>query len=527
MQIRRRVKAGLKQQGPNGFSENILTDELITAVSRDIKSVFSHVMNKVFIVTKLSSPGTRPDFSEQETADKPSSGPIPRVVDVMVNLFLRDSGSQLTKKVCILDPKELTTRFKEYEMKDKWNAFQSALNSVIKIDDNTTAGATEFTRVEGQDKVAEGTSHSVWAKNVVNYDTILKYMKVYLSLLWWYVRCVQFPPAPSPEAEGLFFNQRFKDNVKKGKLYVQQMVSFFEGLSFHHALRHFLSASHSFEQLDYRMNQIRGQEVVGAPTREGVAAVELVPLTDSPKYLKLEWPYDVSKIPLAFQKKARIFQELSLHHFADESLLHDNLYKELLPNLNESSFLERDIFVNDFDPDDEVHVKILLQHYLLSLSCVENVVSTPDQLDQVNLVCDELLHYVLTSRLSRGPNGTCVPVTRIMVSKATMKAVLGKEEKTSFNIDNAHECLDKYLKAERKSLLSNSNPGEPHRKDRLFIFTNNGPRSVQFEEQTPPELVRGKECQHTFPITKEDYSVSVTRFLNFDENCTYMTTQRL
>eukprot|EP00536_Pseudo-nitzschia_multiseries_P013031 jgi/Psemu1/33904/gm1.33904_g len=297
-------------------------------------------MKKVFIVTKLSSSGTRPDFSEQETADKPSSGPIPRVVDMMVNLFLRDSGSQLTKKVFILDAKGQTTRFKEYKMKDKWNAFQSALNSLIKIDESTTAGATEFTRVEGQDKVAEGTLHSVWAKNVVNYDTILK------------------------ETEGPFFNQQFKDNVKKGKLYVRQM---------------------------------------------------------------LEWPSDVSKIPLAFQKKARIFEELSLHHVADESLLHDNLYNKLLPNLYESSFLvgrykipgvdnlimehrktlnkcyrvgkseERDIFVDNYDPDNKVHVKTLLQHYLLSLSCVDNVVSTPDQLEQVNLVCDKLLDYYTCS----------------------------------------------------------------------------------------------------------------------------------
>eukprot|EP00536_Pseudo-nitzschia_multiseries_P018191 jgi/Psemu1/54516/gm1.54516_g len=257
-------------------------------------------MNKVFIVTKLCSSGTRPDFREQETSDKPSPGPIPRVVDVMVNLFLRDSGSQLTKKVCILDAKGLTTRFKEYKMKEKWNSFKSALNSVIKIDENTTADETQFTRVEGQDEVAEGTSHSVWAKNVVNYDTILKYMKVYLSLLRWYVRCVQFPPAPSPDKESLFFYQQFKDDVKKGKLYVRQMVSFFEGLSFHHALRHFLSSSHSFDDLVKQINSIRGKEVVGAPIREGVAAVEIVPLTDSQKYLKLEWPSDVFWIPLAF-----------------------------------------------------------------------------------------------------------------------------------------------------------------------------------------------------------------------------------
>eukprot|EP00536_Pseudo-nitzschia_multiseries_P009407 jgi/Psemu1/23105/gm1.23105_g len=476
--MKRHVKACLEQQGPNGFSENILTDELITAGSRDIASVFSQLMNKVFIVMKLFSSGTFPDFSETATGDKASLGPIPRAIDVMVNLFLRDSGSQLIKQFCILDPKELTTHFKDYEMKDKWNAFQSALNSVIKINDTSTAGITEYTHVEGEDKVAEGTS--------------------------------------------------FKDDVNKEKGYVRQMVSFFEGLSFHHAPRHFLSGSHSFEQLDKSMNQIRGQEVVCAPTRE------------------VGWPSDVSKAPLAFQKvlmylrvrfkqeKARIFQEVSLDHFANELFVDDNLYKELLPNLYQSLFLimehrktlnkcyrvgidfaknvvtlctaklleERDIFVDDFIPEDEQHVKTLLQHYL----------SKFEQLEQVDLVCGKFLDNVLTSRLSRGPNGTRVPVTRFMVSNAILKAVLGKEEKISVDVD---KNLDECLKAERHSLSSNSNPGEPNCKDWLFIFTNDGAHSIQFEEQTPPELLR------------ENYSLSVTRFLNFVENCTYTLDDRL
>eukprot|EP00536_Pseudo-nitzschia_multiseries_P012622 jgi/Psemu1/32661/gm1.32661_g len=175
---------------------------------------------------------------------------------------------------------------------------------------------------------------------------------------------------------------------------------------------------------------------------------------------------------------------------------------------------EWDIFVNDFVPEDEQHVKTLLKHYLLSLSWVDNVVSMQDQLEHVDIVSNELFDNVLTSRFSRGPNSTRVPVTRIMVSQAMLKAALGKEEKTSFNVDKAHENLDEYLKAERHSLLSNSNPGKPNRKDRLFIFTNDVVRSIQFEEQTPPELLRGED-------------VSVTRFLNFDENCTYTVDDRL
>eukprot|EP00536_Pseudo-nitzschia_multiseries_P005795 jgi/Psemu1/13607/gm1.13607_g len=53
-EMKRGVKACLEKQGPNGFSDNILTDKLISAVSRDIESVFSQLMNKVFTITKLT-----------------------------------------------------------------------------------------------------------------------------------------------------------------------------------------------------------------------------------------------------------------------------------------------------------------------------------------------------------------------------------------------------------------------------------------------------------------------------------------
>eukprot|EP00536_Pseudo-nitzschia_multiseries_P004620 jgi/Psemu1/10378/gm1.10378_g len=156
-----RVKACLERQGPNCFSDNILTYELITAVSWDITSVFSELMNKVFIVTN----------------------------SFLWEPVLSSARRQwLIKKVYVLDPKELTTCFQDYtNMNDKWHTFQRALNCVIQINDTSTAGIKEYTRIEGEEKVVEGTLHAIWLKNVVSYGTILKYMKVYLSLLQWYV----------------------------------------------------------------------------------------------------------------------------------------------------------------------------------------------------------------------------------------------------------------------------------------------------------------------------------------------------
>eukprot|EP00536_Pseudo-nitzschia_multiseries_P008982 jgi/Psemu1/21995/gm1.21995_g len=101
-----------------------------------------------------------------------------------------------------------------------------------------------------------------------------------------------------------------------------------------------------------------------------------------------------------------------------------------------------------------------------------------------------------------------------MVSNAIVKAVLGNKEKTSADTDTAHKNMDEFLKAERQS-LSNSDPGEPYRKHWLFIFTTDERQSIQFEEGTQPEFLR------------ENYTLSVTRSLNFDENCNYMLDDQL
>eukprot|EP00536_Pseudo-nitzschia_multiseries_P000886 jgi/Psemu1/2039/gm1.2039_g len=277
--MKRHVKACLQNQGANGFFD-ILTDKLITAVSQDIKLVFSQLMNKVYIIT------TRRQLGE-------ALGAIPRrVVDAKVNLFLHDSGAQLIRKIGILDTNKLTSCFKD-----------CTLNSVIHIDDST--GITEYTPVKGEYELPEGKSYNIWSTNVVNYKTILMYMKVYLSRPQWYVHSVEFPPAPLNEDQGPFFYQRFQDNIGKGKRYVLKMVSFFD-------------ASYLFAQMEKTVKQIWGKEVLGQTK------------TGPPSYLKFDWPSDVSKTDLAFQKvlmslwvqfqqeKTRIFEEVNLDHFADE-----------------------------------------------------------------------------------------------------------------------------------------------------------------------------------------------------------------
>eukprot|EP00536_Pseudo-nitzschia_multiseries_P009261 jgi/Psemu1/22718/gm1.22718_g len=282
-----------------------------------------------------------------------------------------------------------------------------------------------------------------------------------------------------------------------------------------------------------------------------------------PAYLKLDWPSNVSKTDLVFQKKARILQEVNLDHFANESFVHDHLYKKLLPNLHQCSFVvgryniagldnlvrrigfkllsplhfsklvehrkslnecykvgidfdknlvtlctlklstERDVFVAILHPEYEQHVKTLLQHFILTLCWGDNVLLTLTDVEMLNILCNKLLDNVLTTWLSHGPNGECCPVNQSVVVKAIAHAVLDKEDQTSLNLDTTLEKMDGYLKSERQSLL-NFNPWVSYRKDQLYIYTTDGRRSLQFVGPTPRELLRGDKSRETYPLKKVD-----------------------
>eukprot|EP00536_Pseudo-nitzschia_multiseries_P010390 jgi/Psemu1/25800/gm1.25800_g len=276
-------------------------------------------------------------------------------------------------------------------------------------------------------------------------------------------------------------------------------------------------------------------------------------------YLKLDWPSNVSKTDIVFQKvlmslwvqfqqeKTRIFQEVNLNHFANESFVHDHLYKKLLPNLYQCSFVvgwykiagvdnllvehrktlngcykvvmdfkknlvtlctlklstERDAFVANLGPEHEQHMKTLLQNFILTLCWGDNVLLTPKDdgtghVELLNILCNKLLNNVLTTWLSRHCNGIRVLVNWSMVVKTIVNAVLDKEEETTLNLDTAVQKMDGYLKAEHQS-LSNFNPGGLYCKDRLYIYTTDG----------------------------NNKHLLVTRFLNFDENCQYTLGNRL
>eukprot|EP00536_Pseudo-nitzschia_multiseries_P003550 jgi/Psemu1/8077/gm1.8077_g len=84
--------------------------------------------------------------------------PIPRQIDMMVNLFLFETGNGVAGKLAVVGRTQITNQFNNYEMK------------------------------------IGNTKPHLYGRYVVNYKTIKKYMVVYRKILVWYMENVKYPP---------------------------------------------------------------------------------------------------------------------------------------------------------------------------------------------------------------------------------------------------------------------------------------------------------------------------------------------
>eukprot|EP00536_Pseudo-nitzschia_multiseries_P011627 jgi/Psemu1/29494/gm1.29494_g len=314
-------------------------------------------------------------------------GAIPRVIDMMVNLFLCNSGEIISTKVNILDATQLTTGFNNYKIKDKCHIFQRVLNSVIQTNDST--GRTEYTRIEGEDKLPDGKLHAVWSTNVVNYKTILKYMKIKVHF------SITDLKTTSLKANNM------SNNSRQGSL---------------------------------------------SPNKDR-SIIALVIQCVSKRELAFQTV--LMSLWAQFQQTTkRFFPKVKLNHFINETFLHGKLYEKigfrLLSPLHFSKLVEhskilnkyykvvidfeenlvtlstlkeRDIFVDDLHREHEEHIKTLLQQLILTLCWGDNFVSKPTSAQMLNSLCNEFLDNVLTSWLSHDP--TVKELIRGYQSRAT------------------------------------------------------------------------------------------------------------
>eukprot|EP00536_Pseudo-nitzschia_multiseries_P007856 jgi/Psemu1/18935/gm1.18935_g len=235
MSVENNLKAALR-------NESYATDEFLRNLSLEVTTCFSALTTKVYLVSSIIESEPTPDFrkttsttsrSEKKGRGKKKKsdntlsdlGPIPRQIDVMVNLFLSEVDNSVTGVLELLTRKQISNQFKDYNLNNKWLNFESLLGNV-------------------EEEIGRA---SLYGRNVVNYATIKKYMLFYREILVWYMKNVQYPPGPDNTSDGLFFHTKCQNgSPHDSKQYVNAMKNFLDCLMANSSLR--VSLSHSYNQ---------------------------------------------------------------------------------------------------------------------------------------------------------------------------------------------------------------------------------------------------------------------------------------
>eukprot|EP00536_Pseudo-nitzschia_multiseries_P011860 jgi/Psemu1/30316/gm1.30316_g len=238
--------------------ESYGTDEFVRSLSVEVTTCFTALTTKVYLVSKIIESEPRPDFRKSTSttsaakkkgrATKKKSdttlsdlGPIPHQIDVMMDFFLYELDNGVTGVLGLLSRKQISERFKDYDMTNKWNNFESLLRNV-----NGKSGVD-----------------SLYGRNVVNYDTIKKYKIMYREILVWYMKNVNYPPGADYTSEALCFHTKGNNCSPSAlKEYVKSMKNFLDCLMTESSLG--VSMSHSYNQVDLD-NHFKKQQDMNIP----------------------------------------------------------------------------------------------------------------------------------------------------------------------------------------------------------------------------------------------------------------------
>eukprot|EP00536_Pseudo-nitzschia_multiseries_P012649 jgi/Psemu1/32758/gm1.32758_g len=324
--------------------ESYGTEEFVRNLSVQVTTCFTALMTKVYLVSKIIESKPTPDFrksmSTTKSAEKKKGKgkkkksdttlsdlrPIPHQIDVMVDLFLYELDKGVTRVLGLLSRKQLTERFNDYDMANKWNKFESLLRNV-----NGTSGVD-----------------SLYGRNVVNYVTIKKYMIMYREILLWYMKNVKYPPRSNYTSEALCFHTK-GDNCSPSNLkqYVKSMKNFLDCLMAQSSLC--VSMSHSYNQVDLDkhfkkqriecLKSLPTQRITFSPPEETYRIVsnkKMMNITER----RTAFHEVLCKLWVLFQGKSkRIFTTINLGNLDIKVLTHEDFYQYFLPKLIQSSFV--------------------------------------------------------------------------------------------------------------------------------------------------------------------------------------------
>eukprot|EP00536_Pseudo-nitzschia_multiseries_P011823 jgi/Psemu1/30157/gm1.30157_g len=324
-------------------NESYATDEFLTNLSLEVTTCFTALTTKVYLVSSIIEFEPRPDFRKTMSSTSQSEkkgrgkkkksdttlsdlGPIPRQIDVMVNLFLSKVDNGVIGVLELLTRKQISERFKDYDMNNKWLSFESLLGNV----DEEIGGA------------------SLYGRNVINYGTIKKYMLFYREILVWYMKNVQYPPGPDNTSDGLFFHTKFQNgSPHDSKQYVNAMKNFLDCLMANSSLCVSLSHSYNQVELDKHFKLQRIACLNSVPTHW----LQLIGQNESVHYVCNKTMMNITEQRTAFhealrelwvdfqRQSKRIFTTLSLCHLDIKLLTHKDFYQYFLPELFQNSFV--------------------------------------------------------------------------------------------------------------------------------------------------------------------------------------------
>eukprot|EP00536_Pseudo-nitzschia_multiseries_P009082 jgi/Psemu1/22287/gm1.22287_g len=167
-------------------------------------------MTRVYLVSRIIESEPRPDFrnttSTTSLAEKRGRGKKKKSDTICDGEFvLYELDNSVTGVLGLLTMKQISKRFKDYNMSNKWFNFKSLLQNV-------------------HDKTGVG---SLYGRNVVNYATIKEYMIMHREILVWYMMNVQYPRGADYTSDGLCFHTKGQNcSPRASKKYVNSMKNF-------------------------------------------------------------------------------------------------------------------------------------------------------------------------------------------------------------------------------------------------------------------------------------------------------------
>eukprot|EP00536_Pseudo-nitzschia_multiseries_P011656 jgi/Psemu1/29583/gm1.29583_g len=474
--VLRNLKAALK-------NESYGTDEFVRNLSVEVITCFTALTTKVYLVSKIIESKPRPDFRKSTSTTSPAKkkgratkkksnttfsdlGSIPHQIDVvMVDFFLYELDNGGTGVLGL----------------NKWYNFESLLRNV-----NNKSGVD-----------------SLYGRNVMNYNTIKKYMIMYREILVWYMKNVQYPPGADYTSEALCFHTKGQNcSPRASKQYVKSMKNFLDCLMAKSSLR--VSMSHSYNQVDLDKHLKKQQDMnipemgkVLLPLHSPLVFHYVLNYKDTlSNYYNIHFELDDDRVTLSPCKLGT--GKIDLAHFnVIKGILY--LVKQWLitkfvnhgTNLGVNVVLSLETACNLF----------ICQVLCASMIRVDGVDSSFD-CSLIDNVCKKIIHKVFKS-----PHKGCFGYNHVM---ETIEGLVLTERS--------------FLKGAMVPKLSEENVPYFQRNDQLYIFPTAGVLTsktqfahVKFEDTRPEQLGTGI-LELSGLEDKPNNQTCVTRFLQYDVN---------